>query len=72
MAATPVRIYSEDDVRLPARLNRILQDRIDAISQYILTGQLSERDYRFCAGKLEGLREALSDSSQIGKELSGS
>lgn len=67
----PVRIYSDDDARLPMRLSKVLRDRIEALSEAVLNGQLTEREYRFSTGRIAGLREALSEAEQIGKDLNG-
>lgn len=69
--AEPVRLYTDDDARLPVRLKKVLQERIDSVSEAVLTGQLSDRDYRYQAGQLQGLRDALSVCEIISKELSG-
>lgn len=71
-ANNPVRIYSEDDERLPVRLSNVLQDRIASMSELVIAGHLSEGDYRSRTGHIAGLREALSECERIGKELSGS
>ena len=71
MAGTPVRIYAEDDARLPAMLSQFLQKRIDGMSELVLAGHLSEGDYRSRTGHIAGLREALTECRRIGEELSG-
>lgn len=68
-SAEPIRFYAEDDARLPGRLISVLADRIAALSETVLNGQLSELDYRFSTGQISGLREALSECVRIGKEL---
>jgi hypothetical protein len=67
----PIRFYAEEDARLPSRLISILADRIAALSETVLNGQLSELDYRFSTGQISGLREALSECVRLGKELNG-
>jgi len=67
----PVRIYADDDVRLPRRLSAFLQGRIDALSEEVLNGQMAEKEYRYYTGQIAGLREALSECDRLGKELSG-
>ena len=57
----PVRLYAEDDARLPRLLGKVLQDRIDGLSEAVLNGQLNEQDYRFYTGQITGLRLALSE-----------
>lgn len=67
----PVRIYAEDDARLPRRLDKAISDRIAALSETVLAGQLSERDYRSFTGQIEGLKFALSECENISMELTG-
>jgi hypothetical protein len=69
--AEPVRFYADDDARLPVRLSKILQDRIDGLSESVLSGQLSKKDYRFSTGQITAFKEALSECQRIGKELNG-
>ncbi len=69
--ATPVRIYADDDARLPRLLGKVLQDRIEGLSEAVLNGQLNERDYSFYTGQIAGLRLALSECEIISKGLSG-
>lgn len=72
MSSDPVRVYAEDDARLPVRLSKVLQDRIASMSELVIAGHLSEGDYRSRTGHIAGLREALTECERIGKELSGS
>jgi len=65
----PVRLYVEDDARMPRRLSAWIKQRIDDISETVLTGQLLEKEYRFMTGQIAGLREALSECEEIAKEL---
>jgi hypothetical protein len=67
----PLRLYAEDDARLPRRLDKTLRDKIETLSESVLNGQLNERDYRFFTGQITGLREALSECERIAKELGG-
>ena len=69
--AEPVRMYSDDDARLPVRLSKVLQDRIESLSETVLDGQLNEKDYRFFTGQIFGLRQALSECDRIATELNG-
>lgn len=67
----PVRLYVEDDIRLPRRLSTFLKERIDDFSVTVLDGQLSPEDYKFYAGRIAGLRSALEECERIAKEISG-
>ena len=67
----PLRMYAEDDARLPRYLAKVLQDRIDGLSETVLSGQLSEKDYRFSTGQITAFKEALSECERIGRELNG-
>ena len=71
MPQEPVRLYADDDARLPVRLSKVLQNRIDGLSETVLDGQLSEKDYRSFTGQIIGLRHALSECEKIGNELDG-
>jgi len=67
----PVRLYAEDDIRLPRVLAKFLKDRINDISIAVLQGQLTDQNYRFCTGQISGLREALQECERIDNELTG-
>lgn len=67
----PVRLYAEDDIRLPRMLAKVLKDRINDLSGVVLQGQLDDRDYSFYTGHILGLREALQECERIDKELIG-
>lgn len=67
----PVRLYAEDDARLPKHLARVIQDRIDGLSESVLSGQLTELNYRSTTGQITGLKFALSECERIVKDLSG-
>lgn len=70
-ATQPVRLYVEDDVRLPRRLSTFLKEQIDGFSGTVLDGQLSPEDYKFYAGQIAGLRSALEECERIAKEIAG-
>ena len=67
----PIRLYAEDDARLPRRLATSLTDRIATLSETVLNGQLDEKQYRQFTGELNGLKFALSECERIDTELSG-
>jgi|HubBroStandDraft_1064217.scaffolds.fasta_scaffold500700_2 hypothetical protein len=67
----PVRLYSEDDVRLPRRLSVFLQKKIDGYSETVLDGQCTPELYHELTGKIAGLKEALREAQELAKELEG-
>lgn len=67
----PVRLYVEDDVRLPRRLSTFLEEQIESYSVTVLDGQLSPENYKFYAGQIAGLRSALEECERIAKEIAG-
>lgn len=67
--AEPVRIYADEDVRLPRRLAKFLQDRIDSYSKTVLQGGCTPELYKELTGKIAGLSEALREAEEIGKAL---
>lgn len=66
----PVRIYSEEDIRLPRRMQTDIEAKIEGYTQTVMAGQLTEAKYRELTGRVAGLREALQIASDIAKELS--
>lgn len=68
-ATQPVRLYVEDDVRLPRRLSTFLKEQIEGLSVTVLDGQLSPENYKFYAGQIAGLRSALEECERIAKEI---
>lgn len=67
--AEPVRIYADDDSRLPRRLSAILQDKIDRYSVTVIEGQLSFERYKQLTGQITGLKEALRECEEMSKTL---
>jgi hypothetical protein len=67
--AEPVRIYADDDVRLPRRLSKFLQERIDSYSKTVLQGGCTPELYKELTGKIAGLSEALRECESISKEI---
>lgn len=65
----PVRIHVSDDVRLPRRLAKFLQDRIDSYSKTVLQGGCTPELYKELTGKIAGLSEALRECEEISKEI---
>jgi len=65
----PVRIYAEDDIRLPKRLAAVLQERIEGYSDTILSGSCDLYQYKSLTGTIAGLREALQICDDIVTEL---
>lgn len=65
----PVRIYADDDSRLPRRLSAILQDKIDRYSVTVIEGQLSFERYKQLTGQITGLKEALRECEEMSKTL---
>lgn len=66
----PVRVYAEEDIRLPRRLQKDLEDKIAGYTQTIMQGQLTIERYKELTGKVAGLREALQIAEEIVRELS--
>jgi hypothetical protein len=69
--ASPVRLYAEDDVRLPRRLSTFLKDQIEALSTTVLEGGLSQDGYKEFTGQIRGLKTALIECERLTKEISG-
>lgn len=67
---SPVRLYAEDDVRLPRRLATYLKERIESLSVTVLQGQLSHDEYKDFTGQIRGLKAALQECESIAEELS--
>ena len=67
--ADPVRIHVDDDVRLPRRLRKFLQERIDGYSKTVLQGNCTHELYKELTGKIAGLTEALRKCDEISKEI---
>jgi hypothetical protein len=65
----PVRIYAEDDIRLPKRLAAVLVERIEGYSDTILSGSCDLYQYKSITGQIAGLREALRICEEIVTEL---
>ena len=70
-ATQPVRLYVEEDIRLPRRLSTFLKEQIENLSVTVLHGQLSPDDYRFYTGQIAGLRSALEGCERIAEEIAG-
>ena len=66
---TPVRLYVDDDARLPKRLAHLLQDRIDSLTDTIVGGNMPFEKYNELTGWVRGLREALQMAEDLSKEL---
>lgn len=69
-AAGPLRIYAEDDVRLPRRLSVFLREQIEALSVTVLDGELAPEQYRSFTGQIRGLKTALDECVRITQEIS--
>lgn len=71
--AEPVRIYAEEDRRLPRRLAKVLQDQIDNETE-ALVAELDKtfEDVKRRQGYIAGLRWALQECQSADKEISGS
>jgi hypothetical protein len=67
--AEPVRLYADDDARLPRRLSKVLQDKIDGYSRTVLDGSLTPERYKQLTGQIAGLREALRECEELAKSL---
>lgn len=67
----PVRLYAEEDHRLPARLAGSLKEQIAQKVEALSSGYaLNFPEYRERVGELAGLRLALGICEQIEKQLS--
>jgi hypothetical protein len=69
--AEPVRVYADEDRRLPRRLATELEKRISGYSETIISGSLTFDRYQNLTGLVAGLREALQMAEDLSKELSG-
>lgn len=67
--ADPVRLYAEDDVRVPRRMVAILREKIAGYTDTVMAGHLSEASYNYLTGCVAGLREALQVAEDVAKEL---
>lgn len=65
----PVRLYAEDDIRVPRRMVAVLREKIDGYTDTVMAGHLSIEAYNYLAGSVAGLREALQVAEDIAKEL---
>lgn len=70
MSANPVRIYAEEDFRMPYRLAKFLREQIAAHSQTVLDGNLTSENYKQFTGIIRGLQIALDEADRLTKELS--
>lgn len=66
---SPVRLYVDDDSRLPRRLSTFLKGQIENLSLTVLQGQLSHDDYKDFTGQIRGLNTALEECERITKEI---
>jgi len=66
---SPVRMYVDDDVRLPRRLSTFLKERIDNLSVSVLQGELKADDYRSLTGMIRGFQIALDECERITEEI---
>lgn len=67
--ADPVRLYAEEDIRVPRRMVAILREKIDGYTDTVMAGHLSVEEYNYLAGSVAGLREALQVAENIASEL---
>lgn len=67
-AESPVRLYAEEDYRLPRRLSAFLRERIEDLSAIVLQGQLSRDDYKEYTGRITGMKTALEECERIEKD----
>lgn len=66
---SPVRLYADDDVRLPRRLSTYLKERIENLSVTVLHGQLKPEEYKDFTGEIRGLKYALDECDRITEEI---
>ncbi len=69
----PVRVYAEDDARLPAMLRRKLQEMLaDEFERPILSGTPTDyAEYQYYRGGVRALNRAIELCQEAEKELAG-
>lgn len=67
----PVRIYAEDDARLPTTIERALTEARDSLIAGLADGSAKDfADYRDKTGEIRGLNVAISICQNARKQLS--
>lgn len=71
--AEPVRLYVDEDRRLPVRLKTVLEREIAAHTETLTKGNAVKdyAAYQRIVGKIDGLKFALEECANINKDLSG-